>query len=57
MRVLHMKPKSTKRSLNNNVDLFIKQNLFFLTLTLGQGPQLRTKAVEVYEEVSQMWLK
>ena len=33
-------------------------NLFFsLTLTIGQGPQLITIAVEVHEEVSQIWLK
>ena len=37
---------------------FLTQNLFFfLILTIGQGPQLRTIAVEVYEEVSQIWLK
>ena len=55
MRALHMKPKSTKRSWSDDIDLFINQ--FFLTLTIGQGPQLRTIAVYVHEEVYQIWLK
>ena len=50
-----MKPKSTKRSWSDDIDLFINQ--FFLTLTIGQGPQLRTIAVYVHEEVYQIWLK
>ena len=50
-----MKPKSTKRSWSDDIDLFINQ--FFLTLTIGRGPQLRTIAVYVHEKVYQIWLK
>ena len=35
---------------------FIYKSIF-LTLTIGQGPQLRTIAVYVHEEVYQIWLK